>query len=436
MVALFRRRAHDAARHVRRRSLVAAALFAVALPGGGTGPAAAQSAMPQACAAGGAAGVISFRGTVEPSETVTVAAVGDVLLHDAVQKFAAAQGDGYLSLFRPVADLVLGADIAFANLEGPAAAGITKTGRTTAPPDRLWDGWVYSGYPMFNYHPSVLDALKRAGFDVLLTANNHALDRYAIGADRTIDAIEGAGLNHTGTRRRSDGDRPWYAVTEAAKGGATWRIAWLGCTYGTNGLPDRHGQVLLCYRDKTRVLETIRALARRDDIDAVMFAPHWGAEYEHVPEPRQRALAAAAIEAGATAVIGTHPHVVQPVEKHIAKDGREGLIAYSLGNFVSNQISLARRSAPIVLLGLAPDPEGKLRLVAFGWIPIRVHNADGRIQVEAIDRAGPDAQRHLEHLNGHLPPANRLPANADYWRQNACGPDGPPHRQDRLSEEY
>lgn len=455
MVALYRRRAHHAARHVSRCPPVAAALFALvlALSGAGAGPAAAQSGRPSSCA-DRAAGMtaagdgIAFRGGVGASDLVTVAAVGDVLLHDAVQKFAMSRPDGFRSLFRPVADLILGADIAFANLEGPAAAGVTKTGRTTAPPDRLWDGWVYSGYPMFNYHPSVLDALKRAGFDVLLTANNHALDRYAVGADRTIEAIEAAGLKFTGTRKRGGGERPWYTVTETAKGGRTWRIAWLGCTYGTNGLPDRHGQVLLCYRNRARVLETIRALARRDDIDAVMFAPHWGAEYEHEPEPRQRALAAEAVEAGATAVIGTHPHVMQPVEKHVAKDGREGLIAYSLGNFVSNQMSLARRSSLILLLGLALDspsdpapdsprgPGGRLRLAAFGWIPIWVRNENGRMQVEAIDRAGPAARRHLEHLNGHLPAANRLPARADYWRQNACGPDGPAHRQDRLTEEY
>ena len=447
MVALIRRRAHHGARHVSRCSLVAAVLFALALAlsGAGAGSAAAQSVRPSSCADGAtgmtAAGDgIAFRGGGGASELVTVAAVGDVLLHDAVQKFAATRPDGYLSLFRPVADLIRGADIAFANLEGPAAAGITKTGRTTAPPDTLWDDRVYSGYPMFNYHPSVLGALKQAGFDVLLTANNHALDRYAVGADRTIDAIRAAGLKHTGTRRRGGSGEPWYAVTEAAKDGGTWRIAWLGCTYGTNGLTDKHGQVLRCYRDRARVLGTIEALARRDDIDAVMFAPHWGAEYEHAPEPRQRALAVAAIEAGATAVIGTHPHVMQPVEKHVAKDGREGLIAYSLGNFVSNQISLARRSSPILLLGLAPDPrqgsKGRLRLAAVGWIPIRVRNRDGAMQVEAIDRAGPEAQRHLDHLNRHLPPGNRMPASADYWRQYACGPGGPAHRQDRLTEEY
>ncbi|MYK16382.1 MAG: CapA family protein [Rhodospirillaceae bacterium] len=446
MVALFRRRAHDAARHVSRCSPVAAALFALVPAlfgaGAGTGPAAAQEARQHSCAAGGAGMTatgdgIAFRSGADASELITVAAVGDVLLHDAVQKFAATRKDGYLSLLRPVADLILGADIAFANLEGPAAAGITKTGRTTAPPDRLWDGWVYSGYPMFNYHPSVLGALKKAGFDVLLTANNHALDRYAVGADRTIDAIAAAGLKHTGTRKRGGDGQPWYAVSETDKAGRTRRIAWLGCTYGTNGIPDREGQVLRCYRHKARVLGIIKGLARRDDIDAVIFAPHWGAEYEHEPEPRQRALAAAAIEAGAAAVIGTHPHVMQPVEKHVAKDGREGLIAYSLGNFVSNQISLARRSSLILLLGLAPEPRpasaGKLRVAAFGWIPIWVRNENGRMQVEAIARAGPEAQRHLDHLNGHLPPANRLPASPAYWRQNACGPA---HRQNRLPEEY
>ena len=438
MVALFRRRAHDAARHVSCSPPVAAALFAVALCCAGSGPASAQR---QSCA-GSETGMTATEGRIDfraadAAGLVTVAAVGDVLLHDAVQKFAATRKDGYLSLFRPVADLILGADIAFANLEGPAAAGITKTGRKTAPPDRLWDDWVYSGYPMFNYHPSVLGALKKAGFDVLLTANNHALDRYAVGADRTIDAIEAAGLKFTGTRKRGESERPWYAVSESDKSGRTRRIAWLGCTYSTNGIPDRDGQVLRCYRHRARVLGIIQGLARRDDIDAVIFAPHWGAEYKHEPEARQRALAAAAIEAGAAAVIGTHPHVMQPVEKHVAKDGREGLIAYSLGNFVSNQISLARRSSLILLLGLAPDSRpdsaGKLRVAAFGWIPIWVRNRDGRMQVEAIDRAGPEALRHLEHLQAHLPPANRLPASPDYWRQNACDPA---HRQDRPPEEY
>ena len=99
----------------------------------------------------------------------------------------------------------------------------------------------------------------------------------------------------------------------------------------------------------------------------------------------------------------------------------------------------------ILLLGLMPDTEpgskpdsmpdsgGKLRLAAFGWIPIWVRNQGGRMQVEATDRAGPDALRHLEHLREYLPAGNRMPASPDYWRQNDCRPA---HRQDRPTEEY
>ena len=136
--------------------------------------------------------MITFKGPVRVPELVTIAAVGDVLLHDSVQRFAGNRRDGFMSLFGPVTDLIQGADIAFANLEGPAAAGITKSGRATAPPQRLWDRWVYTGYPMFNYHPSIVRDLKTAGFDVLQTANNHSMDRFAVGVDKTIDVIEDA----------------------------------------------------------------------------------------------------------------------------------------------------------------------------------------------------------------------------------------------------
>ncbi|MCY4190496.1 MAG: CapA family protein, partial [Rhodospirillaceae bacterium] len=142
--------------------------------------------------------MITFEGRVKAPEIITVAAVGDVLLHDTVQRYAMNQETGFMSLFGPVVDLIQGADVAFANLEGPVAAGVTKRGRVTAPPQRLWDRWVYTGYPMFNYHPSVVRSLKDAGFDVLQTANNHSMDRFAIGADKTIEAIEAEGLKFTG----------------------------------------------------------------------------------------------------------------------------------------------------------------------------------------------------------------------------------------------
>src|SRR5690606_19519399 len=97
----------------------------------------------------------------------------------------------------------------------------------------------------------------------------------------------------------------------------------------------------------------IRTLAKRPDVHAILFTPHWGAEYQHTPDAKQKALAREVLDAGATAVIGTHPHVVQPIEKYTTQDGRETLIAYSLGNFISNQIGLPRLSSAILMLGLA-----------------------------------------------------------------------------------
>lgn len=377
--------------------------------------------------------MINFSGTVDVSRLVSIAAVGDVLLHDTVQRYASYRPSGFLSLFSPVVDLIQAADVAFANLEGPAAAGVTKGGRLTAAPRRLWDRWVYTGYPMFNYHPSVVRDLKLAGFDVLQTANNHSMDRFSVGVDKTIDTILAEDLKFTGTRKRGETERPWYAITTTSKAGKSWRIAWLGCSYSTNGLPDRAGQVLLCYKDRARVLRTIGALARRDDIDAVMFAPHWGWEYRHKANPRQKELAREAVEAGATAVIGTHPHVVQPIEKHVTASGREGLIAYSLGNFVSNQIGLPRRSSLILMLGLQPDDSGKLRIATFGWIPIWMRNYGGKMQVEAIDRAGPVAARNLVHLRRHLPVGNQLAASTNYWQQYECRSERP---RKSLKDEY
>ena len=362
--------------------------------------------------------MISFNQTVDPMRMITIAGVGDVLLHDSVQRYASFRKGGFADLFAPVADLIKAADISFANLEGPAAEGISKTGRRVKPSARRYDGWVYSGYPMFNYHPSIVGDLKAAGFDVLQTANNHTLDRYAAGADKTIDAITAAGVAFTGTRKKGDRTSPWHTITPVTQGRRTWNIAWLGCTYGTNGIPDRHRQVLHCYDQRAEVLKTIRALAKRKDVHAVMFVPHGGPEYRHKPDAKQRLLARQALEAGATAVIGSHPHVMQPIEKYVTKDKRETVIAYSMGNFVSNQIGLARRTSAILLLGLKPQGE-KLVMAAMGWVPIWMRNAGGLMQAEAIDRVK-HPKWHRRHLLKHLPAGNLHPPKTPYWTHMAC----------------
>lgn len=365
---------------------------------------------------------LAFNGgkCIDPAKTLTLLAVGDVLLHDMVQKWGAAQKDGFAGLFKPTQDLIAAADIAFANLEGPAAEGVMSNGKEVRPPATRYDKAVYKGYPMFNYHPSIVTDLKTAGFDVLNLANNHSLDRHMLGADKTIDTVKAAGLAYTGTRHRERMSAPWHVVTPVKAAGGTFNIAWLGCTYGTNGIPDRANQVLNCYDGKDEILKTVKELAAKPDIHAIFVTPHWGIEYQHKPEQRQSDWSREMINAGATGVIGQHPHVMQPFEKVTTADGREGFVAYSLGNYVSNQIGLPRLSSAVMLLGLTPGGNGKLAIATFGWIPIRMV-VKGGFYAEFTERSkDPAAKQNRDHLVRHLPEGNIVPASLPFWKAQAC----------------
>jgi poly-gamma-glutamate synthesis protein (capsule biosynthesis protein) len=257
--------------------------------------------------------------------------------------------------------------------------------------------------------------VKKAGFDIVNTANNHALDRHQLGVDRTVSALKGVNMPFTGTRSREAPNVPWYTVTQVQGAGGTFNIAWLGATYDTNGIPDRANQILHVYAHKDQILQITQELARRPDIHAVMVTPHWGIEYQHKPERRQVEWAKEVVEAGATAIIGQHPHVMQPIEKITASDGREALVAYSLGNFVSGQIGLPRKSTAILLLGLTPNNNRKLTLAAVGWIPVWMVSSGG-FYAEPTERArSGEARAHHAHLVKILPDGNVHPAALPYW---------------------
>jgi poly-gamma-glutamate synthesis protein (capsule biosynthesis protein) len=361
---------------------------------------------------------LHFTTPVRPETEIVVAAVGDVLLHGRLQRQAFAHADGFHSLWGEARALLAAADVAYANLEGPIAEGVAKTGAQVAGPVDHYDDWVYSSYPMFNYHPTLAEALAEAGIDVVSTANNHSLDRFALGADRTLEALAEAGVAHTGTRPSDRPDRPWHAVTDAGD----YRIAWLACTYGTNGIPDRAGQVLLCYDQQDMVLAEIARLAGHPAVDAVILTPHWGGEYRLQPDAQQQALARAAIDAGALAVIGSHPHVVQPWQRLTAADGREGFVLYSLGNFVSGQHELVRRTTLVLLLGLAEDEAGRLAIAGVRYLPLRFTpygGTDGRtLTLEATERV--DARDAEMLLARALDAGNRHPLHAALTTRDAC----------------
>lgn len=355
---------------------------------------------------------------------ITVAAVGDVLLHDAFQEWAAAQPDGYFAAMAPVQDLMQGADITIANLEGPAARNLVGlSGEEVPTPPTRYDGQAYRGYPLFNYHPSVVSDLKRLGVDVLQTANNHSLDRGGAGADRTLNAIEAAGLLGTGTRRASArrAGYDWSARLTMQHDAREYTFAFLACTYGTNGVADEQAQVLHCYDQRAEVLAQIRAMHADKSVSAVIVLPHWGIEYEPLPEPKQVALAQDMADAGATAIIGTHPHVVQPEAMLTASDGRLVPAVYSLGNFVSRQIGLPRLSTVIYMLGFTPRDNGKLAATHSGWIPLRM-KTEGDMRVDPLDRLpASEAAPYLDHLLQTFVPEKRLSADPRAFWNDAPG---------------
>jgi hypothetical protein len=187
-------------------------------------------------------------------------------------------------------------------------------------------------------------------------------------------------------------------------------------------MPDPRAQVLGCFGPRgepaVAVLDEIRRLAADREVDAVILTPHWGSEYQQYPDPSQRRLAREAIEAGAAAVIGSHPHVLQPWERYEARDRREGLVIYSSGNFISGQLRIEQRSGLISLLEFTREAGGRTRLTAAGYVPTWVEFASPWRVVENAGPASPAALGLTMHL---LPPANRVQPGASGPLPRACG---------------
>jgi poly-gamma-glutamate synthesis protein (capsule biosynthesis protein) len=364
-------------------------------------------------------GPLVFEGACTPGEKLTIAAVGDVLLHGRLQVQAFGASNRYRSLWSGIEDLLAQADVTYANLEGPTARGVDARGRDVPDPGLRFDDVVYTSYPMFNYHPALLEDLQASGVDVVSTANNHSLDRRTLGADRTIEALEASSFPFTGTRRAGEDEsaRPWYAITETSG----FRLGWLACTYGTNGIPDRDDQVLLCFEDEARVAALIGELAARSDIDAVIVTPHWGAEYTANPNGEQVRLGHRMLDAGALAVIGSHPHVLQPWERHMTPDGRETFIIYSLGNFVSGQTQLARRSTMLLYLGLTRRSDGEVVVHGARYVPLHMTSAGGALTLQAIDRVGGLAESRAL-TTAMFSQYNVYPPGAPFVLDPACDP--------------
>ncbi len=190
-----------------------------------------------------------------------------------------------------------------------------------------------SGYPTFNSSADIYKGLKDMGVDLMTTANNHCLDTGIEGLESTIDAINEHGIENVGTRKTSN--RKYY-IKEINN----IKIGILAYAESVNGfdyLLDTDETLFMVDRlDEDLIEEDIKNI-RKEGAEFVIVWPHWGVEYQSYPEEYQIELAHAMIDWGADMVIGNHPHVIQPREMYETKDGRYGVIYYSVGNLLSNQ---------------------------------------------------------------------------------------------------
>lgn len=329
--------------------------------------------------------VLKFKQGCSSGDDIRVIGVGDILLHGALQTQATKNKLRFKSLWSSILPIINEADLAYANLEGAVAENVLRGGkeREAGAVGFTYDNEVYTAYPQFNYHNNLVADIKDSGFDVVSTANNHSFDRESIGVDKTIEALQEVGLPYTGTKTAAFGaDEKWYTITETKNR----RIAWLACTYETNGRRDKLKQVLMCFEQKALLLKVVSDLANDPSIDAVIVTPHWGAEYQLQHNSQQTKLGREILEAGAIAVIGTHPHVVQPWEKYTTKSGREGFIAYSTGNFVAGQSPIEKRTSLMVSLSLTARAGEKLEIRGVEFVPLLIHRG-GTIQSKDMRQA-------------------------------------------------
>jgi len=362
-----------------------------------------------------------FAAACAVGERARVQAVGDVLLHQELQRTAYADPRGARALWSEVEDLLADADLTIANLESPLAPGLSRDGSEVEDPGARYDRVVYTAYPSFNVHPLLARGLVESGVDLVTTANNHALDRGPEGIDRTIASLRAAKLPFVGTRSQADAraerTRTWSIVVPAGM----LQIGVVACTEWVNQKPDPLHQVLRCKSDRAWIEREVRRLRARADVDVVAVAPHWGKEYAPEPEQWQRAWAQRMIDAGASLVLGGHPHVLQPWERMVAGDGREAGVIWSLGNFASHQQNLAKRSEAIVQVGLVRDAAGTTRVAAFAAHPLHQARHGEDYVVRSLVRAeGPsDAMEHVRSVLGRA--AELVPGQA-WWDVTPCQP--------------
>ena len=294
------------------------------------------------------------------SDDFTVVMVGDILLHDGIEKCALREDGSYdfAEIFRHTKDEIEAADLAIVNQEVIIGG----------------EDLHISGYPSFNAPYEIADDLAETGFDVICHATNHALDRGKKGIENCLmywrdnyPQIRTVGI-YDSTEESSE-------ICIYEKDG--YKIAVLNYTYGTNGIPlpkDMPYAVSLLQEDRVR-----DDLARAEkEADFTIVCPHWGTEYNLGVSAMQEKWAKIFADNGADLIIGTHPHVIEPLDTVKTDDGRSVPVYYSLGNYVNwtsgQGTGVANRMVgAMAVVTLVKDAAGNVTVDDYGVKPLVCH---------------------------------------------------------------
>lgn len=255
--------------------------------------------------------------TTRQETTITIGAIGDVLLHERVYVHAEVEEGVYdfMPMLEKVRHLLEGPDFLMANME--SIPGGVEIGLST--------------YPAFNSPQEIVSNLQSLGVDMVIGANNHTLDRGLKAVENAINFYDEIAMPYVG-KYRSLEDRNRDRIVDVD--GIT--VGVLAYTYGTNGIPVPEGhEYVVALIEQDRIGEDIVRL--RDKVDVLLVHMHWGDEYQLEPNEEQRNLAMLLAESGVDIVFGHHPHVLQPIELIELENGHQTTVFYSLGNFFSGQ---------------------------------------------------------------------------------------------------
>ena len=293
------------------------------------------------------------------STTINMALTGDIMCHNTIYNDAFNKQSNtydFSYIFDDIKYNIQTADIAIGNLE-TTFAGSSKG---------------YSSYPTFNTPESLAYTLKKVGFDVLSTANNHCYDKGYSGIESTINYLDDADISHTGTFKSEEEQNK--ILVKNVKG---IQIAFLSFTYGTNGITvpsDKSYSVNLIDKD---LIKKQLDLAKEQNPDMICVSMHWGIEYQTTPNSEQKDLADFLFKNGADIIIGNHPHVLQNFEKReiTLDDGtsKDGLVIYSLGNLLADQNKKYTRDSAIMNVSVTKDENGKIKINTVKYTSIYIY---------------------------------------------------------------